>query len=149
MTADTLHIRCGCYLQPLFAQSLKHLQVKWRYMLVLVPWSPPFLTDQPRSRSSQLPCPAGEPWEPLLYKSVLHCRDIRCVWGHLECETSDWQTEKDSRENMSSQPLFSSVVQQVHPLPSGQECEESGAGGQEEQARKGKLKNQKKKVVYV
>lgn len=69
--------------------------------------------------------------------------------GIWSVKTSDWQTEKDSRENMSSQPLFSSVVQQVHPLPSGQECEESGAGGQEEQARKGKLKKQKKKVVYV
>lgn len=145
MTADTLHIRCGCYLQPLFAQSLKHLQVKWRYMLVLVPWSLP---------TSWLINPGAEVHScPVLQVNHESCSCTRVFYiveivgvseGIWSVKTSDWQTEKDSRENMSSQPLFSSVVRQVHPLPSGQEGEESGAGGQEEQGMKSKVKTRKK-----
>lgn len=36
MIADTVHISCGCYLQPLFAESVRHL-VRWRYMLCCFP----------------------------------------------------------------------------------------------------------------
>lgn len=89
MTADTLHISCGCYLQPLFAQSLIHSQVKWN-VLVLVPGSPSHSPDAPAAVEQKFTAPLSCRWTMraalVSYEGALQCWDSRCVSGHLECE---------------------------------------------------------------
>lgn len=76
MTADTLHMSCGCYLHPLFAHSLKHLQVKWEYMLIL--------QSQPHPTPSSSPHRLDWSTEDQKFTANLSCRwtmRAALVWG--------------------------------------------------------------------
>lgn len=124
MTADTLHMSHGCYLKPLFSQSLKHFPVKWRLVLVLIPHANPRFPSWPT-----------DPGPDVRNSPVLQVNHKRCSCmrvfnfvdilgvseGIWSVKISDWQTKKDStrHENKLLHYWFNSMVQWVQPLAPG------------------------------
>lgn len=130
MTADTLHMSRGCYLKPLFSQSLKHFPVKWR--LVLVFWSPTPTPHFPSWPTDPGPDVRNSPVLQVNHKRcscmrVFNFVDILGVSeGIWSVKSSDWQTKKDNtrQENKLLQYWFNSWFSGFSLWPQALVCRE-------------------------
>lgn len=125
MTADTLHMSRGCYLKPLFSQSLKHFQLSGGW----------FWCSHPPRQPPCFPSWLTDPGPDVRNSPVLQVNHKRCSCmtvfnfvdilgvseGIWSVKSSDWQTKKDNtrQENKLLQYWFNSMVQWVQPLAPG------------------------------